>query len=154
MSHPQTATCDLLYGNALIIGDTPWAKDGTVYDGIFDAPKLLRCNICHQAIFYRTSLARSVGDYNTNYPVVADWDFTMRCWRRTKFGYLDMIIADFYSGGVSSQTTPDYNFQADYQDNVRRYGLWKDVPLRTKVMDFAKAQSGSLNRLLFGKQKL
>jgi glycosyltransferase involved in cell wall biosynthesis len=41
------------YGSVLIDGDAGWAKGGAVYDGKFNFAKLLRRNICHQAIFYR-----------------------------------------------------------------------------------------------------
>lgn len=92
----------VVYGNVLIRGDTPWAKDGTVYDGPFTLEKLFRQNICHQAIFYPRSVIRMVGHYSLDYPVTADWDYNIRCWARYRFVFIDRLISVFHGGGTSS----------------------------------------------------
>jgi len=112
---------DVLYGNVKVIGNAGWATDGAVYDGQFDLKKLLTRNICHQALFYRTAFFRTIGEYNTRYVALADWDFNMRCWSKTTFKYVDMIVAKFYAGGVTSQDRPDEHFLADRAANVMEY---------------------------------
>lgn len=99
--------CGIVYGNVRIDGDTSWAKDGQIYDGEFSIEQLLERNICHQAIFYRTKIFEKLGNYNLRYPVCADWELNLRFFPKTKFQYVDRIIANFYGGGISSKVVID-----------------------------------------------
>ena len=117
----NTDQCDVIYGNAQIIGDCGWAKSGAMYDGPFDLAKLLNRNICHQAIFYRADFARRIGDFQTDYAVCADWDFNMRCWARSRFRYADIAVTKFYAGGHSSRDPSDERFNRDFATNVLNY---------------------------------
>jgi glycosyltransferase involved in cell wall biosynthesis len=99
--------CGIIYGNVRIDGDTPWAKDGQIYDGEFSIKQLLDRNICHQAIFYRRKMFETLGKYNLRYPICADWDLNIRFFPRTKPKYLNRIIANFYGGGISSKDPID-----------------------------------------------
>jgi len=121
MSSQNTADCNVIYGNAEIVGDCAWARSRTIYDGPFDLQMLLSRNICHQAIFYRADFARKVGEYNANYVVCGDWDFNMRCWARTKFKYIDVTVAKFIAGGLSSGISRDRQFYRDFVANILRY---------------------------------
>jgi glycosyltransferase involved in cell wall biosynthesis len=97
---------NVLYGNVIIKGDAGWAKDGQIYNGKYTLQRLLRGNICHQAIFYRRSfLLDNNLIYNLNYPIVADWDFNIQCRLKTSFAYLDIIVALFNAGGISTGIT-------------------------------------------------
>ncbi len=40
-NHLTSTNAKVVYGNVKIVGNTSWAKDGTVYDGSFDFEKLL-----------------------------------------------------------------------------------------------------------------
>jgi glycosyltransferase involved in cell wall biosynthesis len=99
--------CGIVYGNVRIDGDTPWAKNGQIYDGEFSIEQLLERNICHQAIFYRKKMFETLGKYNLRYPICADWELNIRFFPRTKPKYLDRIIANFYGGGISSKDAID-----------------------------------------------
>lgn len=121
MSTQNTADCSVIYGNTEIVGDCAWARSGTIYNGPFDLPMLLSRNICHQAIFYKADFVRKVGEYNANYVVCGDWDFNMRCWTRTKFKYIDVTVAKFIAGGLSSNDPHDGQFSRDFVANVLRY---------------------------------
>jgi glycosyltransferase involved in cell wall biosynthesis len=121
MSTKNTADCNVIYGNAEIIGDCTWAKSGTIYDGPFDLPMLVNKNICHQAIFYNADFARNVGEYNVDYVVCGDWDFNLRCWARTKFKYIDITVAKFIAGGISSTQPEDRKFYRDFVANLLHY---------------------------------
>jgi len=110
----------IIYGNVIIRGDSPWAKDATLYDGPFDLEKLFKRNICHQAVFYPVSVVKEIGYYNEAYAVTADWDYNIRCFARYPFTYLDKVISYFQSGGTSSQGGDDA-FYEDLPGNVIRY---------------------------------
>lgn len=145
---------DCLYGNAKIIGDTSWAKDGALYDGYFDLNKLLLKNICHQAIFYqREFVMNKIGYFNIHYKTCSDWDFNMRCWKNGSFFYFEKIIADFYGGGYSTNKRNDDVFSHDFNDNVFNYFgkqlIKNDIPNQEIKMPF------TLKRILkFFRKKL
>jgi glycosyltransferase involved in cell wall biosynthesis len=120
-SQLDSTSAHVVYGNAKIIGDTGWAKDGDIYDGPFDLPKLLNQNICHQAMFYRRSfLVNEIGDFNTDYKKSSDWDFNLRCWAKKPFEYVDLVIADFAAGGFSTNSN-DTRLVEDFVDNLMDY---------------------------------
>ncbi len=111
----------VVYGNVEISGDTGWAKDGTLYDGPFDLPKLLNRNINHQAIFYRSRFIKAeVGFFNTRYHVLSDWDFNLRCWAKSPFQFVNLTVAFFAAGGASTDGI-DKEFSKDRIDNILRY---------------------------------
>jgi glycosyltransferase involved in cell wall biosynthesis len=112
---------DILYGNVRVVGDCwGWVAHDSIYGGPFDLPKLLRANICHQAIFYRADLVRRAGAFNVNYAVHADWDFNLRCWALTKFRYIDLVVARFHGGGISTSGHREEQFQKDIGIQVVR----------------------------------
>lgn len=112
---------NIIYGNVKIIGNTGWAKEGDIYDGKFDTVKILKKNISHQAIFYKSKFIKEhIGFFNKDYTVCSDWDFNLRCWARTDFYYMDIVIANFFSGGLSTNGS-DELFENDFIQNILRY---------------------------------
>jgi glycosyltransferase involved in cell wall biosynthesis len=112
----QTSQPTLLYGNV------DWSIYSRPYDGRFNRSKLLRRNICHQAIFYQRSVFERLGFYNTKYRSLADWEFNIRCFndRGIRKRYIPLRIADYEAGGKSA-TTPDPAFCAEL---ARLSGGW------------------------------
>lgn len=112
----------VVYGNAKIIGITAWAKEAHLYDGKFDLQKLLKKNICQQAMFYHKScFTDATSLFNVDYEICADWDFNFRCWARKEFLYVDMTIVDFYGGGASTRRNANQEFYDDFDKNISRY---------------------------------
>ena len=135
----------IVYGNVLIKGDAPWAKDGTVYDGPFTLEKLLQKNICHQALFYPASVKTKIGHYSLKYPVTADWDYNLRCYANYPFKYLNRIIAVFQGGGKSSESDVN-SFYRDLPRKVIAY-------FRLNPDDPANLDPGSPFRILIQRYK-
>jgi len=110
------------YGNVLIDGDAGWAKGGAIYAGEFNLAKLLRRNICHQAIFYRGRHARGGRPlYNPDFQVTADWDYNIRAWTGGGYGYIPLTISVFLGGGSSSSMKED----GFYGALALTWGYWK-----------------------------
>ena len=152
MLDPRTADSELVYGNVEFVGDSFGNISGTIYDDHFSLQKLMTKNICHQAIFYKSSLTKKVGYYNTRYPACADWDFNMRCWAQTEFVFLDVVVSYFYSGGTSSSRLDD-KFWSDFGANVRRHGLLNGMSFFAKVLFVLKSQSYRVMYYVFFKVK-
>lgn len=112
----KNTSLPVVYGNVKIIGESGWARDGEVYAGFFSKNRMLRKAICHQAIFYnREFLFQHNLLFNIKYFVSADWDFNLRCRRISKFKYMDLIIAFFESGGISSRKKDSFLQEIHYE---------------------------------------
>ena len=119
-SYCTTTKASILYGNVKMDGDTGWSKHGDIYDGPFNLHKLMLQNICHQAIFYHRSVFKKIGNFNTVYKICADWDFNLHCFARFDLHHIDLIVALYYGGGVSS-VSEDTVFMSDKLNNIIKY---------------------------------
>lgn len=119
---------NVVYGNVKIVGDTTWASNGDIYDKCFDLLKLLQKNICHQAIFYnKECFTDNASIYNVEYKLCADWDLNFRFWAIKPFLFIDIMVADFYSGGTTTKTNIDESFSRDFNKNLNHYFSIKNV---------------------------
>lgn len=135
LESPHAKESDVLYGNVRMVPVAGSLEGAPVYDGRFTLRKLLRRNICHQAIFYRRTLIEKIGLYNTCYRKFADWDYNMRCWSVARFKYMNVVVAAYYRGGLSSRQFADSGFDAEVGSNVIRYfGLSMFSPLVNSPM--------------------
>lgn len=92
---------DVLYGNVRLL------SNNETYGGIATVHTLLHSqNICHQAIFYHYSIFNKIGNFNTDYPIWADWELNIRLFRHThlrKQYFNREIVLYNDTEGVSSQ---------------------------------------------------
>lgn len=107
---------DVLYGDVLL------KHRNETYGGEFTSGRLMRQNICHQAIFYNASVFRKFGVFDLKYKMLADWEFNMRWFPddRIKRNYLGLIVATYNERGGSSQRH-DENFGDDYWSLLNQY---------------------------------
>ncbi|MGY2133413.1 glycosyltransferase family 2 protein [Hymenobacter sp. HD11105] len=101
----NNTSADILYGNAIVL------SDGHRHEGEVSLMTLLTShNLCHQAIFYRKDVFDKIGFYNLKYPVVADWDFNIRCFQneniQAQYIVRDIVLFNNLTG-VSSLTHTD-----------------------------------------------
>jgi glycosyltransferase involved in cell wall biosynthesis len=88
-----------LYGNVLK------GSRSKPYDGVFHKLKYCRKNICHQSIFYHRDLFKTLGTFDTKYPLLADWAFNIKCFSSPDVNptFIDIIIATYEGGGISDR---------------------------------------------------
>lgn len=87
---------DIVYGDFEI--------DGIVYNqtNTMSDFYLYRTPLNHQSMFISKRAFDLVGVYNCNYKILADFDFTVRCWKRgLKFQHIDITVCKYLGGGVS-----------------------------------------------------
>jgi glycosyltransferase involved in cell wall biosynthesis len=99
---------------------------GVIYHGKplskeFDAYRLAKSNICHQAIFYPAAVFKKYS-YDTRYVIWADFHMNIRCWAdpQFKFEYHDHIVAHYGQGGFS-ETAVDTAFEKEREGLIRKY---------------------------------
>lgn len=126
---------DVIYGNVLIDGSCSWANDKEVYAGEFSFNKLYKHNICHQSIFYnRSFILQNELSFNLEFPVSSDWDFNLKAWLISEFVYLDIIVAVFKTGGISSKFSD--NFDAFKKDVYKTH---QDFRISKRINFFLKS---------------
>lgn len=145
---------DIIYGDVQIIGNGIWAKHSDIYDGPFDMEKLFKKNICHQSIFYNKSVFTTIGVYNLEYKIIADYEFNLRCFSKFYPQWIDLIVAKFNATeGLSNTESETFNSRAFFDD---AFLLFKDRlthpefdPLTSRVTKFAIRNRKKLGNKLF-----
>lgn len=91
-------------------------------------------NRCHQAIFYKRIFLVKVGGYDIRYRIVADYDLNLKWFLNDKYKhkYIDLIVAHFSDGGVSSNQYDDA-FSKDFERIVLSRGIKKMSNEQRKV---------------------
>lgn len=93
----------IYYGNVLM------TTSGNIYDGRFSKLKIIRKNICHQAIFY-PKLVYKKFSYDLMYPALSDYEYNLRLMRDGyTFSYFNGLVAIFSSEGISSKGDKIFN---------------------------------------------
>ncbi len=92
--------------NDLVYGDAVTKSNNQRYGDEFDLVRIhTKANLCHQTIFYRKRIFDIIGKYNLHYPVAADWDLNIRCFRHPgiKKLHINRVIAGYNNrDGISS----------------------------------------------------
>ncbi len=106
----------------LVYGDVFMEDLGITYDGPFDAKKLRKKNICHQAVFYSRRLMERQGPYEPRYRLLADYAYNLRAFGdpETARDYHPAIIADYEGAGLSANGR-DEAFMQDRAHLNERY---------------------------------
>lgn len=117
-----------LSGYDFIYGDVIKTPSQIRYDGEFNLFKLIYKNICHQGIFFNTSIFQKLGLYNQKYRINADWEFNMRAYQDSsiKIKYIPVVISYFFEDGVSGH-------HVDEAYEKRRKEFLKTMPIWVKL---------------------
>lgn len=101
---------------SLVYGKVFFAKQKLLNGKEFDAKLFARDNLCQQGIFYHREIFRMVGKFDTEYKILADWLFNLKCFldpRITK-RYLETVIADYEEDGLSADINRDSRFIKEF----------------------------------------
>jgi glycosyltransferase involved in cell wall biosynthesis len=94
---------DIVYYGDVIFGST-----GGFYGGKFSKRRLLKMNICHQAVFYPKSIYKSFR-YDLNYKWLADYAFNIKLFGlNVSFVYVNVVVSIYNDKGGSSQGDADF----------------------------------------------
>lgn len=99
--HKITDTSAVYYGNAISINNQ--GNEFVYRGGRFDKYRLAKTNICHQTILYPKPIYKNY-TYDTIYNLFADWNLNIRLFRKYKFTYLNLPIAQYDTNGISSSS--------------------------------------------------
>lgn len=90
---------DVVYGNVLR------GNPSTIFDGKFTLLKLMERNLCHQSMFFRKTIFKTLGKFDIEFKAWADYLFNIKLFNRgdIHIKYIDKIIAQYGTDGFSSQ---------------------------------------------------
>lgn len=120
----------------MLLGEHCWELEQQTLRVSADPQQLKKgLAVCHQAVFYRPSLHRAIGDYDLRYPLAADYHFIRQVYDRHGIVSISQLLCYYPLGGVS-----DKNFMR-YQREVRliRLSLGDNIwltQLQFKLINF------------------
>jgi glycosyltransferase involved in cell wall biosynthesis len=134
---------DVVYGNVV----SP--RFNGLYGGEFDEERILRENICHQSIFFRKHIFKKIGLFKTRFKALADWDHNIKwfCSKKITHKYIDLIIAHYSDGGLSSVIN-DSCFESERGIRYLIYGSG-GLPLKQKIGYFKAIFIAAINQKKF-----
>jgi glycosyltransferase involved in cell wall biosynthesis len=123
-------------------GDVKFKKRNVIYDGKFNAYKLVTRNICHQGIFYPKNVFCEY-KFNEKYKVYSDYELNLKLYNHSKFSfvYIPVIVALFNDEGTSGLNALDNNFESDRISIIRKnFPFWVYFYriIRTKAVNLLK----------------
>lgn len=107
--------------NVIYHGDIYRINSRRPYGGKFNARRLVRGNMPHQAIFYPRSIFVKYR-YDLKYKVVADYHLNLLCFgdKEFRFAYIPLLVALFNDGGGLSASCRDIAFENDAPRIIRQ----------------------------------
>jgi len=116
----RCSQADLVHGDVrMMAARRTGAIAGRRYAGPMPLVRLLRTNICQQAIFYRRSLFERLGGFETRYKVWADWAFNVRAAFAVPVQWIDLVVADYANTGLSARRR-DILLREEFPEMIRR----------------------------------
>lgn len=95
--------------DAVYYGDVIVSSSGKIYGGVFSKYRLMRQNICHQALFYPRSVYKKYS-YSLDYKWLADYVYNLKLFGDAiPFVYAGVVVSIFNDKGVSSQGDADFS---------------------------------------------
>lgn len=94
---------------AVYYGDVILSSTGKIYGGEFSKYRLMKQNICHQALFYPRDVYMKYS-YNLNYKWLADHAYNLKLLGdRVPFVYTGVVVSLFNDKGLSSHGDADFS---------------------------------------------
>lgn len=92
---------DIIYGNILV--EKQNKREHIIFPNTIDLHYLLKYSIPHQATFIKSTLFNEIGLYSTNFKIVSDWLWFVKCvaYKNIVIKHINQNITIFDSGGIS-----------------------------------------------------
>jgi glycosyltransferase involved in cell wall biosynthesis len=116
----RVSRAELVHGDVRMMAASPdGVPAGGRYAGPMPLARLLKANVCQQAIFYRRTLWQRLGGFELRYRLWADWAFNLRAAFEAPPEWIDLIVADYAATGMSARQS-DAVLQAEMPELIRR----------------------------------
>ena len=123
---------DILHGDILLITKNEIIRMKPDYDKMFQQP-----SIFHPACFVKNSVYATIGAYDTQYKISADYDFLLRCIKNNyTFTYIPQILSHFRPGGMSASCDSNiegYKIMKFHKTGFHKQVAWRAIKCYTKT---------------------
>lgn len=108
LSKSSDKSVDVFFGKIVWIDTTNMNVITSDHSSVEYAIQLKTENFPHPATLYRKDAFEKYGKFSLEFPVLADYEWNLRALikLKAKFKYIDTIVTNFYTGGIS--TSEDY----------------------------------------------
>lgn len=87
---------------------------------------LFRTPLCHQSMIINRKKFFEMGIYNINYRILADYDFTLKCWMYKKsFKHIKIVVCNYLGGGVSESKEGSIIKEIERNSILKKYYSYK-----------------------------
>ncbi len=131
---------DALYGNVYM------PTKNIIYDGKFNKYKLMLKNICHQAIFYNSTIFKN-RRFDIKYNVFADYELNLSFFSKKKWLYIPNNICIYNDFEGFSANNKDLIFDTDKGKIIKRsfgnlyYLIFISRKIIVQILDFLKLKN-------------
>jgi glycosyltransferase involved in cell wall biosynthesis len=106
----KESDADVVYGDLYKV--IPETSERYIRTGDLSHKKISKIRLNHPTLFVKKSIYDNLGRFDTNFPVSADLDITIRfLYNDVKFARAPFILANFRLGGVSSEKNIKFQLQ-------------------------------------------
>jgi glycosyltransferase involved in cell wall biosynthesis len=100
----------------------------------------------HQGLICRRTVLTTLGGFNTQFKIAADFDLFLRVFHAARVCYEPLVIAKFYTGGTSSKSW--VRAQREFhKSRVREFDLSLSEKVRVVIFEFVEFAKQGLARL-------
>lgn len=119
---PLLQGADVYYADAIFC--TGGQTINRVYPDRLSLDFFYEDSLCHQAVFYRSSVLRAIGGYDETYRLIADWGMNVRLLRANRrFVHIPLIVARYDMQGLTSGTNGYEKCRVERERFYRENGL-------------------------------
>lgn len=105
--HPEAG---LVYGDVRVIGEDGSVLATQVAEDVVPGDRPDWLPMCHQSLFVRSDVYRTLGGYDASYRILADYEFVLRCLAAgVKTLHVPEVVAEFRIGGLCNTDTLEAN---------------------------------------------
>lgn len=123
---------DILHGDILLITPKQNIRMKPDYDKMFQQP-----SIFHPTCFVKKSVYATIGAFDTQYKISADYDFLLRCIKNNYvFNYIPQILSHFRPGGMSASCKSNiegYKIMKFHKTGYHKQVAWRAIKCYTKI---------------------
>lgn len=112
LSKLGSVDADIVYGDIMLSDVMTGKMKKHIYKDILDLKFFLKNTICHQSIFFRNTMFKLYGEYDTEYRIASDFDRLFVFFiNGAKYFHIDEVISIFVNDGVSSLSYKKSNLE-------------------------------------------
>lgn len=123
---------DIFYGDILLVTEKASVLMKPDYNKMMS-----ESSIFHPTCFVKKVVYNTIGNFDTQYKISADYDFLLRCIKQNyKFKYIPEVLSNFRPGGMSASCASNiegYKIMKFHQTGYHQQLIWRTIKCYIKT---------------------